>query len=100
MFRLAETLRIADPRTIEKKLPQSLIVDWLQYFYQKDRKFDKLEFYFVQLSTMIGGIAGVKDTASLIWERDERMYGDTGSGGKEKVTAEQAEKVLRMAFGV
>lgn len=95
LFRLAETLRVADPRDIERKLPPALIAEWFQYFAQKEKRFDKLEYYLVQLSYLIAGFGGKVDVKALTWDR---------GGGKDtkndRITAAEAEKLLRAAFGV
>ena len=96
MFRLAETLRVADPSQIEKKLPPALIADWYKYFDYKDKRFDKVEYYLYQLSVLIGDIAGVRPE-DLLFDRGDKKK---KAARAEKVTPEQLEKVLRAAFGV
>ena len=59
---------VADPQEIEDALPECLITDWQIYFTSKETRFDKLEYYLVQLSALIGSIVGVKSD-NLIWQR-------------------------------
>lgn len=97
LFRLAETLRVADPAKIEEKLPPYLIGKWYKYFEYKDNRFDKLEYYLVQLSCLIGGIAGIKPEDLIYRRPDEKR---NGGGEKKTITPEELEKYLRLSFGV
>lgn len=91
-------MRVADPATLTEKLPPALIADWLKYFDHKDKKFDKIEYYLVQLSALIAAIVGTP-TDGLIWNRDAGAADDGGSE-KKSITPEAAERLLRVAFGV
>ena len=89
-------MRVVDPALLEKKLPPYLLKKWLQYFDYKDKRFDKLEYYLVQLSALIAAIGGMTDTDKLIWDRG----GKQGGGKKQTISPDGAMQLLRAVFGV